>query len=289
MKAISAILAAILAAGGGAVSESSRPSTEIAPGQSVRLELGSEVITRLQAEYQEGQYDEFLQEMEKAYQQAKANNELEGLIELRKESVHYSFPAEKLIAGFDTIQKERNQHLLRLVADQPDSILVKKVRSAATPLSADIAEAIATLHSFHSKAPGTGQNSDENQIIEIDLATQYKQIHLDSLAAAGNYIPDRKEKHLILEMDKMDRMSEAAKTFRDTKLKKAVEICARANGERLTQHYDRNDLNALASGRIQPETDLESKVASIVAEAQAKFSALNRQLLDDHRVADQGQ
>lgn len=281
MKAVFITLAALVGIGSPIVSQENKEQKISQVKQENQYQLGSQAIEQIRSNYKEGKYKDFLSEMDASYQKAKKNNELEGLIEIRKESANFSFPQEKLANGFEAIQKEKNKNLLEAASAAKDSVFVEKIRSAATPMSDATQKALTALAPYRTMAPGTGANSDENQLIEIDLESQYKAIHLDSLAAAGQQIPDRKEKHIALEMQRMDQMSEAAKSFQDSKLKSAVAVVASAQDEKLAKVYDMSDLNALAKGRVKPQNDLEEKVASIVANAQSQFSDLNRDLLNE--------
>jgi len=280
MKAISMILASILCAGAPAIAQEESREPKVTQTQENSFQLGSNAIPQLRADFEAGKYDEFLSEMDEAYKKANDGQELEGLIEIRKESANFSFPQEKLINGFDKIQQEKNSKLLKLVSESKDSLFVEKVRSAATPLAPSIQDSLSTLASIRNKAPGTGASSDENKLIEIDLENHYKRIHLDSLAAMGQSVPDRKEKHMILEMQRMSQMAQAAANFQDQDLKKAVETASANHDAVLIRNYDMSDLNALARGKVKPQSATEEKAAAIVADSHEKFSDLNRNLLE---------
>lgn len=280
MKAISIVLASVLCAGAPAVAQEENREPKVVQTQENSFQLGSNVIPQLRADFEAGKYDEFLSEMDGAYKKANDAQELEGLIEIRKESANFSFPQEKLINGFDKIQREKNSQLLKLASESKDSLFVEKIRSAATPLSPSVQDALSTLASIRNKAPGAGASSDENKLIEIDLENHYKRIHLDSLVAMGQSVPDRKEKHMILEMQRMSQMAQAAAEFQDQDLKKAVEIASVNHDAVLVRNYDMSDLNALARGKIKPQSSVEEKAASIVADSHEKFSDLNRNLLE---------
>lgn len=281
MKSISIILASILCAGAPVVAEEKAEAQTTIVQQESRFKLGSEAIQEIRAKYQAGAYDEFLSEMDESYQSAKENNELEGLIEIRKEAGNYSISVDKLIDGFEAIQQEKNTLLLKAVSNSKDSILGQKVLAAAAQLPSGLQDATVELSQLRSKAPGTGSNADENKLIEIDLENHYKVIHLDSLAARGEKILDRKDKHFVLDMQKMDQMLAASAKFEDKDLKSLVETAAASYDLRLSKTYDLSDLNDLARGRVKPQSDMEEKVASIVADAHSKFSDLNRDLLDE--------
>jgi len=274
MKAISIILSSILCAGAPLVAAEKEGQPVETVQQVNSYQLGSEVVEKIRADYQAGAYAEFLKEMDQAYKTAKTENQLEGLIEIRKESALSDQYQEQFIKGYDSIQKERNKELLNAIAKEQDSILVQKIRVvASTPETFS-----KTLIDLRMKAPGTGKNSDENTLIEIDLENYYKTIHLDSLAANRHSVPDRTEKHLVLDMQRMEQMVAASKNFQDKELKATVEKASSTQDVRLARVYDLNDLTALAKGKIKPVTPLEEKTASILAGSQDKVADLHQEI-----------
>jgi hypothetical protein len=232
--------------------------------------LGGEVVQSIRADYQAGEYKEFLQKMDADFVSAKKENALEGLIEIRKEGAKAQIHPE-FARSYRLIQETKNQQLLDAVKGDDASLFSQKVHSAtkAIPSSEDPMIAIG------SKAPGSGKNSDENRLIDLDLEYYYKGIHLDS-----SNMKDRREKHVVLEMEKADRMVKASSAFEDKTLQKAVEKYATTLDERLSKSYDMADLNDLARGKIKPSSQAEKEVASAVSRAQSALGDLHRHLLD---------
>lgn len=250
--------------------ESLPPSTVVEVNSSVLI--GREVVQTARADMQAGRYASFLQEMDQSYESAKKENQLEGLIEIRKSA---GAPNEQFLLQYNEIQNGKNKALLSLFSSDDKTVLAEKVRSATTSLTDEEMSALNTLAPLRSQAPGTGSSADYNQLIEIDLASAYKSIHLDSLTAAGQSVSDLKEKHLVLEMDRMDRMVQAAANFQDKELKNSVEVAARSFDMRLAKHYDQSDLNALAKGKTKPASVTEEKIASILLGAQDQVAKLH--------------
>jgi hypothetical protein len=141
-----------------------------------------------------------------------------------------------------------------------------------------IADMDSHLAALNFKAPGTGATSDENTLIDISLEYYYKAIHLDS-ASAKSSIADRKEKHMALEVEKMDKMLAASKSFTDKNLKQAVEDSAAILDARMARSYDMSDLLALSNGKIKPTNQMEEKAATVVSTSQGQLSELHRHLL----------
>lgn len=273
MKSISFLLASILCAGSPAMAEiSSAPTTTVVQPAGNLFRLGSEEVEKVREDFQAGAYKEFLNGMDRDYAAAKKSNGLEGLIELRKENTRAQIHPE-FAHSFRVIQEERNKQLLEAI-DNDDSLIAQKVRSAAAaqPTREE------SLISLYGKVPGSGKNSDENRLIDLDLEYYYKAIHLDAMS--GMSLQEKKDKHLALEMDKMARMLKASQSFEDKKLKAAVERDASTLDVRLMRNYDMSDLNALARGKIKPVSPLEEKVASIISRSQGDLAELHRHLLD---------
>jgi hypothetical protein len=272
---ISIILASILSAGTPLAAENSKSeTTSTVQTVSNAYQLGSDVVAQTRADYESGKYNEFLNQMDKDYTRAKAENGLEGLIELRTESGKVNIHPE-FYRSYEAIQDSKNENLLNVIGSD-DSLFAQKVRSAASSVSADNK----ILRSLSFKAPGTGVNKDENAVIDIDLEFYYKGIHMDSLAAFGDSISDQKEKHLVLQMERMKQLVKASESFEDKELKKAIEQSSSNHQKLLAKMYDARDLLALSRGTIKPSSAIEEKIAAIVGNSQGQLAELHRHLLN---------
>jgi hypothetical protein len=272
---VSIFLASILCFGVPLASEKGQ-SKEISKVEANSYLTGDSVVERTRTQYNEGKYSEFLNKMDKDYRQAKKNNGLEGLIELRKETAKVNIHPE-FMRSYDIIQSSKSENLLSAVKGA-SSALSKKVESAtrAVPKESDL------LRVLHFKVPGDHElTKDESTVVDIDIEYYYKSIHLDSTANSKDSLTDRKEKHMALSMEKMDRLKEASKSFEDKALQKSIESLALNLDSRLAKSYDMRDLIALSRGIIKPVTTLEKKVASIVASSQGEIADLHRQLLNN--------
>lgn len=235
--------------------------------------LGQETISAIRGAYEKGEYDSFLQEMDAAYEQALVENALEGLIQTRQKSPLIDFEA-KWEQPFLDLQKQKNQALLKAVSDQDDSIFAKKVRSLAAHVSTPEQEkAIFRLNNLVAMAPNSGNNGDENTLINIDLEYEYKLLHVD-VPASDLSLRERQSQHIALRMEKMAKMVAAAKTFQDHELKKSVGLAAANLDARLIRNIDGADLNAFAKGNDKASNALEEKVAEILSSYQGQFSDL---------------
>lgn len=276
MKAL--LLASILLTGSPVFAEGQTANTQELVSPKTTFMRSSELIQTLRADLLSGRYADFLADMDKAYHDAKEGNQLEGLIEIRKEAVLSA--TDQFAQGYETIQAEKNSALLKAVKEQ-NGVFADKVRSAATNnLNDQELDALQSLAFVRSNAPGTGKNIDENRLLEIDLEYAYKSIHLDSKVAAGQNIPDRKEKQLILEMSRMDQMLQASQGFEDKTLKAEVELVSSTLDARLTRASDVADLNLLVKGKMKPSSDVETQVAQILSQANEQLTALHLDVMN---------
>lgn len=258
MKSISTILASLLFA-----------TTPLAaePVQ-LKFELGETTVSNIREAYERGDYDSLFQEKELEYAKAAADNELEGLVEVRANAP--TVDVKKWEEKAAKLQKLKNKELLNALSDTDDSIFAKKVRSAAAILSTpDQDNAVSQLDSLLYKAPGTGKDNDENALIAIDLEYEYKLFHSDTA-----------DQRFALRMEKMDKMTAAAKKFSDAALKQAVGLASANFDARLAQTLDSKDLSDLAKGVVKPANMTEEKVAAIYAAYQANFSDLFKEIAD---------
>lgn len=232
--------------------------------------LGQDVVSKTRETYSQGQYDDFLSQMEKDYQDSLRANHLEGLAALREAAHVQLSPEERQVLDkqFFGLKKERNRQLLAAIKGQEETEFVKKVRSLATELPEH------NLIDFHIASPNSSNSQEVNRLIALDLELEYKLIHLDAPLAQGGSVDMRREKQLALKMQNADRMAGLGALLQDTDLKTRVTQYTDHSDEYLAREWDATDLHALGKGKIQPQNPLEEKVAGILASYQAQWSDL---------------
>lgn len=242
----------------------------------LELRLGKEVISKVRAAYERGEYKEFLSQMDAAYR----NGDLSGLIAMRQKEIPADFQ-EQWEQQFSELQRERNRELLNTLSDRDDSKFAEKIRSLAANISTPQQErAMAKLNSFIAMAPQTGANGDENTLIDLDLEYEYKL--LNAKLPYENINPLQSEEYaLALRMEKMDKMVEASKNFQDHTLKQAVGLAAANFDVRLARNLDGTDLNQLLKAKARPTNEVEEKVYSILSFYQGQFADLMK-VIDQH-------
>lgn len=278
MYMLSTVLAAIICA---ASPITAQENLQIQTEQA-EIQLGTDTIGMIRLAYEDGQYDDFLKEMDQSYKQVKDDNRLKGLADIRTTVTPALDDQQKWNELAAQLQKEKNEQLLDAIAKEKSSAFIDKVKRAATnPSTQEQEKAIAQLAEYRYMAPGSGKNDDENVLIDLDLEYEYKMIHLDMPVIDGKSISDRKEKQYALRMEKMERMVEASKNFQDESLKKTVELASANFDERMAQFWDASELSAMAKGKTKPSSAIEEKVVSILNSHQAKFNDLAKQYINE--------
>ena len=138
----------------------------------------------VQAQYEQGSYKDFLHDLDTAYQEARNSAQFEQFIFMRDGVL----PATSVLAPLSDEDAAKNQ-----------------------------------IASYRFMKPGTGNNSDENKLIDLDVEYEFKRIHLDSYAAVnGTSLEERQQQQAILLMEWHDKMLKAAESFQDDGLKETV-------------------------------------------------------------------
>ncbi len=282
-KTITLSLAALFFAASPLLAEEITQSKESEQVNQTNLSLSKNFVEFVKSQYLSGHYKEFLQQMEKDYQQAKKDQGLQGLIEMRKEDAaiasSHASTADHWQQVAQSWTQERNKELLQLIDSKDQSILAEKIRSVTQPLDPSAEQTLAYFAHLRSLTPGEGKNADENLLIENDLELEYKQIHFDSLSSLERWTPDAQEKRLALRLEAADKLLAASQKFEDKDLKAKVETLSRFLDAYYIRQIDLKDLHRLAMGALTPTGDLEKKAAAILSAYEGKFSELTKEIL----------
>ncbi|MEN9653994.1 MAG: hypothetical protein RL235_106 [Chlamydiota bacterium] len=230
--------------------------TKIQQEESVRQ--GTVAITAIRQAYLAGEYDEFLKEADRAYMHAKEKNELTALIDLRNADAvdsEWAINAQKLM-------QEKNRLLMELVADKDDAFSQKVQSAARSTVTEEQNQALRSLAELRLKKPGSGQTSEENQLIDLDLEYEFKALRVDLPGTPS--VKEPRELQIVLRMEKMDKMIQMAKSFQDANWQHTVTLAAERFDERLAGLWDADDLNRMVTGRLEARTEVEKNAVSIL-------------------------
>jgi len=277
MKNLSMILTALTAGTAPLLPQTAPEIKEIVQPATVAERSGKEAVGAFRQSYEEGGYAEFLKELDDSYKALKESGQLDQLAEMRLGS---STKWQEFEARAEILQIDRNQELVEALDGQKKTPFTEKVISATASLFDEThKKATDRMANLRGMAPGTGINSDENRLIDLDLEYEYKSLHIDLPGAAGSEI---REKQCALKMEQLDKMLAAAAEFEDGSLKEMVAQYGEHFDAGLAQNWDIYDLNALAAGKRKPADALEDKVASILTRYQEKFSDLWREFIAEN-------
>jgi hypothetical protein len=245
--------------------------------QDIDPRLGVEAVALLRSEYQKGAYASFLKEMDVSYKEALANHSLDSLNDMRK-GVPSDWEGWEEMA--QALQHQKGKELANAIQNEQDSIFISKVKSISASLTTpEQQRAIAYIASLRQLPLGSGENQEENALIALDLEYEYKALHLN---VPGSSNLDQRDKHLILRMEHLDKMTQLAKSFHNKDLQQKVALFSQNFDERMAQSWDLIDLNRFVKGTVAPQNGLEEKVASILKLYQEKMSDLTGQFLAKH-------
>lgn len=260
MKKVYAVLALALAVGGSgfALEETIQPAQEAVS----RAQLtGNERVAALRADYEHGKFNSLLDFLEAEYAKLKKSGRVDEFAEMRR--VGEANERMKGLSGqFDKMAadllQERNGELRALCEGHEGEAAALLIQSVASPV--DEKEAMRALSALRFKTPDQAANVDELALIEIDLAYEFKSVHL-------GLNQDEVEKQIVLGMDKMQKMVQASESFSDASLKETVANAALGFDAAQAKHLDMRELLALAK---KPSSDLERSVGGILTAYKAQ-------------------
>lgn len=265
-------LAALALVTGGFAFEGSSLSITSEQRERDNFRFGKDALLQIRNDYQAGKYDSFLKEIDASYDQVKDQGQLADFVQLRQGSSQNLQWMEE-VKG---LQKAKNTQLVQAVSGQ-DTPFANKVRSVANFSSTEDQEgALSMLSVIHQMVPGSGENRDQNMLIDLDVEYEYKTVHLDMPGIPS----DTRDLHYALKMEQMDKMLLASQSFEDISLKNAVESLSHNFDERLAQNWDLMDLHDLAKGKTKPADSVQERVVSVLQSHQEKMGDLARNYLN---------
>jgi hypothetical protein len=274
MKSIYSMVALVIFGASGLLAQNGSSIAHPDTAHSVTLSLsGHELIESLRKGYESNSYDAFLANLNSDYQQMVQSGQIDEFVKMREAP-----PADKnlqqIADRWETIHQkliaERNEELKEAVAGQTDQILFNRIQSIVSPIPDDQNEALQYMVALRFKTPANAANDDERKLIEIDLASEFKIVHLDAQYAQKPF-DDRFEKNIVINMDAMHQMQEASKSFKDSDLQKKVELASKGFDTWQARHWDLNLLHQIIK---KPTNDTERKIASIFGKYREKTNDL---------------
>lgn len=234
---------------------------------------GNQVVQEIDSAYQEGEYDSFLRQMHEHFQNAGRAGALRGIFESAK--VAMSDRLNDVIAGLKAhrteiarLNKERDQKLLEAIAGNPEEEIVQKVDSVVfSSPTLDQDDILKELEALKFEIPETALATIENKISALETEYYIKSLLLDIGAQQAKTPPtDTDKKKTILQLEKLDKMEEAAKDFNDPIWINKIEKAKAAFRAEKAFRMDYKVLENLGKGIIPVQNPVEEKVKEIMME-----------------------
>lgn len=272
--AMSLLAAAGLVAQGVSEASSITPSALTTASVQVDARTGADLISSLRKNYESGAYEKMLAGLDSEYQKMVQEGRFQEFSQMREipsmnaDEVGFSARWEALS---QQLMEERNVEL-KEISNEGDALLKKHIDSVTTPLSREHKDALQYLSSLRSMSPEKAANADEKRLVEIDLISEFKILHLESQSAA---LPsnERIENQIVLKMDMLKQMQKSSESFKDQELKKKINAAVEASDVVQARFWDLNQLKAMAK---KPSNDVEKKLASTLSSHKTKESDLYR-------------
>lgn len=230
---------------------------------------GKVIVTEVEASYQKGDYDIFLEQLHEQYQRAGKAGVLRGVFESAKKAMPTTATDEDRqnyrtqIAQLDA---ERNQQLLEAIGDDKGTPLGQKINEIASfKQSQEHAAVLAELDALKLKVPADAKATIENKIAALEVEYYIKSLLLDiANQKSGTSAEELNQKKIVLVLRKLDNMEAAAKDFNDEIWTKKIALAK--EGFRADKAYklDLDVLKSLAVGKINAENPVEEKVKGIM-------------------------
>jgi len=257
-----------------AVNEVQKPSQETQVAEKAGM-TGGERVAILREQYQQGKFNSLLVKLEADYVSLLKSGRVKEFAEMRQvpdvdqeiQGIAQQF--EKRAAA---LLEKRNDELKALCSGKEQELAIRRVQSLTAPVDEAQSEAMHYLSSLRFKTPEQATTSEERTLIEIDLAHEFKSVHLDVHHPGDR--TDLLEQQIVLSMEKMEKMRRAAETFSDSALQAKVLLAAKSFDAWQSRSLDLRELLATVK---KPSNELERKIGSVLSSYKAKQDDLYQQ------------
>lgn len=257
-----------------AVNESGNPPQEIRVVDKTAM-TGGERVALLREQYQQGKFNSLLVKLEADYVALLKSGRVKEFAEMRQvpdADQQLQGLAQQFEKRAAALLKKRNDELKALCTGREQEIAIRRVQSLTAPLDETQSEAMHYLAALRFKTPEQAASSEERILIEIDLAHEFKSVHLDVHHPGDK--TDLLEQQIALNMEKMDKMRRAAETFNDSALRAKVLLAVQAFDAWQSKSLDLRELLAAAK---RPSNELERKIGAVLSSYKAKHDDLYQQ------------
>lgn len=245
---------------------------------------GVQIVTEVEASYQKGDYDVFLEQLHEQYQRAGKAGVLRGVFESAKAAMPTTATDEdrqKYRSQIASLEQERNQQLLDATSDSKESPIAQKVDAIASfKISQEQADILAELDALKYQIPADAKATMENKVSALETEYYIKSLLLDiANQKSGSSAEELNKKKIALTLKKLDIMEASAKEFNDEIWMKKIALAK--EGFRADKAYkiDVDVLKSLAADKFDPQNPVEEKVKGIMIDFLAERSTRTDQYI----------
>lgn len=245
---------------------------------------GVQIVTEVEASYQKGDYDVFLEQLHEQYQRAGKAGVLRGVFESAKAAMPTTATDEdrqKYRSQIAALDQERNQQLVEAVGKSKDSPIAQKVDAIASfKISQEQADVLAELDALKYQIPADAKATMENKVSALETEYYIKSLLLDiGNQKSGSSVDELNKKKIALTLKKLDIMEASAKEFNDEIWMQKIALAK--EGFRADKAYkmDVDVLKGLAAGKFDPQNPVEEKVKGIMIDFLAERSTQTDQYI----------
>lgn len=238
---------------------------------------GRQIIAEVEASYQKGEYEIFLEQLNEQYQRAGKAGVLRGIFESAKAVMPVSAllkDQKEYRTQLAKLDHERNEQLLQAVQGQMTTPIGQKVSQiASSELPQDQIAALAELETLKYQIPQDTKATVDNKIGSLEVEYYIKSLLLDVAALKSGSTPEEiNKKKIALALKKLDLMETTAKEFNDEMWMKKIALAKEGFRADKAYRMDVEVLKELAAGNIDVENPVEEKVKGIMIEFQTQRS-----------------
>lgn len=238
---------------------------------------GRQIIAEVEASYQKGEYEIFLEQLNEQYQRAGKAGVLRGIFESAKAVMPVSAllkDQKEYRTQLAKLDHERNEQLLQAVQGQMATPIGQKVSQiASSELPQDQIAALAELETLKYQIPQDAKATVDNKIGSLEVEYYIKSLLLDVAALKSGSTPEEvNKKKIALALKKLDLMETTAKEFNDEIWMKKIALAKEGFRADKAYRMDVEVLKELAAGNIDVENPVEEKVKGIMIEFQTQRS-----------------
>lgn len=268
------------------------PKQEIKPQNEIILtppepKLMEEVLSH----YHGGQYDGFLKQMDRSYEEANEKWKHKDILEERKKLSlivqDFNSPkADEYKRKLAVYQEQENRELIDLCLSESRCDLTQDVKKMIffTP-SQHQQESLDYVNSLSWKFKGDGKTPIENKLIEIDIEFWLKSLSLD-LLLIQNKVDERTytKQRAVLQFEKLKQMKLATKKDEiDPKIQGYIETVEKIYPKVQECSLTRKYVQDLMVGRVKPQTPTEEKIKAIAVKYQEKQEKLTKEYFPEEQ------